>query len=255
MTVPFDELGFGGRAVYLPEFDTAAVSDLHVGFEEEARASGMSLPLREKETLEEGLREVLVRFSPETVVFNGDIHHSFGELGDSGRTIRRLRSVVESTEATPVFIEGNHDTMLEEVVETQTWYSVGGDNESRRGDKENGSESGDGNRDADVVFVHGDTVPPNLPDAPLYVVGHDHPAVEIELQKEPCFLYGPFRDSHVLMTPAFNPLCEGVVVNEMYASDLMSPFVRESLNAFRVVVETDEEVLRFPEMREFRRML
>lgn len=244
----FDGLRFGGRAVYLPEFDTVALSDLHVGFEEEARASGMSLPLREEETLEEGLRDVLARFDPSTVVFNGDVHHSFGELGDSGRTIRRLESIVESS-AEAVFIEGNHDTMLDEVVETQTWYSVGESDDGEE-DKADGES-----RDADAVFVHGDTVPPNLPDASLYVVGHDHPAVEIELQKEPCFLYGPFKNASVLMTPAFNPLCEGVVVNEMYASDFMSPFVRESLNAFRVVVETDDEVLRFPEMSEFRRML
>jgi len=239
MTAAFEDLEFGGRGVYLPEFDTVAVSDLHVGFEEEARASGMSLPLREEETLEDGLRDVLARFDPSTVVFNGDVHHSFGELGDAGRTIQRLESVAESSDAEPVFVEGNHDTMLDEVVETRKWYSVGDDNEG----------------DADAVFVHGDTVPPDLPDASLYVVGHDHPAVEIELQKEPCFLYGPFRDSNALMTPAFNPLCEGVVVNEMYASDFMSPFVRESLNAFRVVVETDNEVLHFPEMSEFRRML
>jgi len=242
MTASLEDLRFGGRAVYLPGFDTVAVSDLHVGFEEEARASGMSLPLREEETLEEGLRDVLGRFDPSTVVFNGDVHHSFGELGDAGRTIRRLESIAESSDAEPVFVEGNQDTMLDEVVETRNWYSVGD------GDEEGGAE-------AEAVFVHGDTVPADLPEASLYVVGHDHPSVEIELQKEPCFLYGPFRGSSVLMTPVFNPLCEGVVVNEMYASDFMSPFVRESLNGFRVVVETDDEVLRFPEMGEFRRML
>jgi len=245
MTVSFDDLSFGGRAVYLPEFETVAVGDLHVGFEEEARASGMSFPLQEQETLQEGLREVLVRFSPETVVFNGDIHHSFGELGEAGKTIRRLESVVESSGATAVFIEGNHDTMLEGVVETKKWYSLYHEPNDKTEDEHRN----------EAVFVHGDTVPPNLPEASLYVVGHDHPAVEIELQKEPCFLYGPFEDSNVLMMPAFNPLCEGVVVNEMYASDFMSPFIRESLNAFRVVVETGDEVLRFPEMSEFRRML
>jgi metallophosphoesterase superfamily enzyme len=78
------------------------------------------------------------------------------------------------------------------------------------------------------------------------------------MQKEPCFLYGPFdyngRDADVLMTPALNPLCEGVVVNEMRASDFLSPFVRR-FEDFRIAVETEDEVLRFPPIKEFKRML
>jgi metallophosphoesterase superfamily enzyme len=97
-----------------------------------------------------------------------------------------------------------------------------------------------------------------MPDASLYVVGHDHPTVEIEMQKQACFLYGPFdydgRDADILMTPALNPLCEGVVVNEMRASDFLSPFVRR-FSEFRVAVETEDEVLRFPPIKEFKRML
>ncbi len=246
-TTLFKQLRFGSRAVYVPEEDTVAVSDLHVGFADAARRRGTGVPIDEGMVLEKAVRDVLTRFEPSTLVFNGDVQHSFGGIGDARDTVNRLRSVAESYEAAPVFVEGNHDTDLDAVVETCAWHAEG-----------------------DVVFTHGHTVPLDLPDAALYVVGHDHPTVEIEMQKQACFLYGPFdfdgkvgkneddgevgQDADVLMTPALNPLCEGVVVNEMRASDFLSPFVRR-FGEFRVAVETDGEVLRFPPIREFRRML
>jgi putative SbcD/Mre11-related phosphoesterase len=227
----FDELRFGARAVYLPDEDTASVSDLHVGLADAARRDGTALPFDEETALEEAVRDVLARFEPSTLVFDGDVQHSFGGIGDARETVRRLERVVEASGAEAVFVEGNHDTDLDTVVETRPWHEEGG-----------------------VVFVHGDTVPANLPDASLYVVGHDHPTVEIEGQKQPCFLHGPYEGAEVVMTPALNPLCEGVVVNGMRARDFMSPFVRD-FDAFRVAVEADDEVLRFPPIEEFRRML
>ncbi|MFW5984092.1 MAG: metallophosphoesterase [Halobacteria archaeon] len=227
----FDDLSFGAGAVYLPEEDIASVSDLHVGLADAARRDGTALPFDEETALEEAVRDVLTRFEPSTLVFDGDVQHSFGGIGDAGETVRRLKRVVEADSAQPVFVEGNHDTDLSAVVETHAWYEEG-----------------------DAVFVHGDTVPADLPDASLYVVGHDHPTVEIEGQKQACFLHGPYGDASVVMTPALNPLCEGVVVNEMRARDFMSPFVRD-FDAFRVAVETGDDVLRFPRIKEFRRML
>lgn len=228
----FEDLRFGARAAYVPELDVAVVSDLHVGLADAARREGTGVPFDEGMVLEKAVRDVLTRFEPSTLVFNGDVQHSFGGMGDARATVRRLRRVAESYAET-VFVEGNHDTNLDAVVETCDWHKEGG-----------------------VVFTHGHTIPLDLPDASLYVVGHDHPTVEIEMQKQACFLYGPFdrREAHVLVTPALNPLCEGVVVNEMRASDFLSPFI-EGFDEFRVAVEADDEVLRFPPIREFRRML
>jgi len=227
----FDDIEFGARAAYLPEEDAASVSDPHVGFADAARREGTTLLFDEEAALEEAVRDVLTRFEPSTLVLDGDVQHSFGGIGDAGETVRRLERVAESRGAEPVFVEGNHDTNLDAVVETCTWH-----------------------REGDAVFVHGDTVPANLPDASLYVVGHDHPTVEIEGQKQPCFLHGPFEGASVVMTPALSPLCEGVVVNEMRSHDFMSPFVRR-FDEFRVAVETEDGVLRFPPIEEFRRML
>jgi len=229
----FDDLRFGARAAYLPKLDVAVVSDAHVGLADAARSQGTGVPFDEGMVLEKAVRDVLTRFEPSTLVFNGDVQHRFGGIGDAGDTVRRLRRVTESYDAEPIFVEGNHDTDLDAVVETCAWHKEG-----------------------EVVFTHGHTIPLDLPDASLYVVGHDHPTVEIEMQKQDCFLYGPFdrSDANVLVTPALNPICEGVVVNEMRASDFLSPFINH-FDEFRVAVETEDEVLRFPPIREFRRML
>lgn len=224
---------FRGRGVYLPEIDVLSVSDLHVGIEKAAIRDGTSMPTKEAETLKSNLLALLGEFQPSTVVFDGDVHHEFGGLGDAGDTIQEMQEIVVNAGAEPVFVEGNHDTMLDSVVETEDWW-----------------------RSDDVVFVHGDRVPADMPqDAALYVVGHDHPAVEIEMQKIDCYLLGPCIDGRVLMTPAFNELVRGVVVNKMTAGGFMSPFVRPPIGEFQVIVEDDGEVHEFPPMSEFRHML
>ncbi|MFC6726746.1 metallophosphoesterase, partial [Halobium palmae] len=92
----------------------------------------------------------------------------------------------------------------------------------------------------------------------LYVVGHDHPAIEIEGQKRPCFLYGPgvYRGADVLVLPAFNRLARGVTVNGRWGSDFQSPLLSR-VNEFRpVVYDTDsQETLEFPPLGKLRRML
>ncbi|XGI83550.1 metallophosphoesterase [Halorutilales archaeon Cl-col2-1] len=227
------EVEFYNDSVYLPETQTVGVSDLHVGREAEAHDEGVSMPLYESETLEDKLRDVLAEFEPETVVFNGDVLHSFGKIRDNAETVERLAAVVESYDSESVFVEGNHDSMLDSVVETRRFYEA----------------------DSGVVFTHGDTIPADLPPADLYVVGHDHPTVEIEMEKTNCYIYGDFESSKVLMLPAFSPLFSGVAINEMSSADLMSPFVR-NLDEFQVAVEKEKgEVLEFPRLREFRRML
>lgn len=227
-----DRLELYGDAAYFPWIDTAVVSDLHVGLERALYDEGMSMPLHERETLLEKLEDVLDYFEPGTLVFNGDVHHSFGGLSGAAGTIEALRDAAVDRGVDPVFVEGNHDTMLDQVVDSRERYGVG-----------------------NVLFIHGHEIPVDLPDAGLYVVGHDHPALEVEMQKTRCYLLGPFRDAEVLMTPAFNPLVRGVVVNRMESRDFMSPFIRGDFGEFRVAVESDDGVLEFPRIREFRDMM
>ncbi|MFB6282531.1 MAG: metallophosphoesterase [Halobacteria archaeon] len=241
MTVDIDEIEFfrdtasfefGGEVLL-------AVGDLHLGLERSLQDSGYTIPLGEEETIESKLRDSLYQADPDVVVLNGDIHHKFGELGPIGKTIKRLGDIVENSGAEVVYVEGNHDTMLDKVVETRDWYLF------------KPTES-----DVTVCCLHGDDMPVDLPDADLYVVGHDHPYVKIQMDKQPCYLYGDFDESRVLVTPPFNPFCSGTVVNGMDSGDFMSPFIRGDFGRFRLVIEKEDgDVLEFPEIRGFRNML
>ena len=84
----FDDLRFGERAAYLPELDAAVVSDAHVGLADAARRQGTGVPFDEGMVLEKAVRDVVTRFEPSTLVFNGDVQHSFGGIGDAGETVR-----------------------------------------------------------------------------------------------------------------------------------------------------------------------
>jgi hypothetical protein len=91
-----------------------------------------------------------------------------------------------------------------------------------------------------------------------YRVGHDHPAIEIEGRRRPCYLYGEgvYRGADVLVLPAFTRLAAGTPVNGARTGDLMSPLVRE-VGSFRPLVrdEAAGETLSFPPLAEFRRLL
>jgi putative SbcD/Mre11-related phosphoesterase len=222
---------FGERATYLPEADALVLSDLHIGRDE---ASDVALPLGERDDLVDRLEGLLAEFEPSTVVFAGDVLHVHGNV-PSGveNTVDALESAVSDAEASLHVVEGNHDTMLD---------AVGLDAEET-------VELRDG-----TVVCHGHEAP--AVDAPRYVVGHQHPAVEIEGKRHPCFLYGPNQhaDSDVLVTPAFTRLAAGTPVESLGAGTAVSPLLADP-DSYRPVVVSEGETLAFPALGDLRGLL
>ena len=133
----------------------------------------------------------------------------------------------------PAAVRGNHDAMLGSV-----WSG----------------RVHDAYRVGDVVICHGHEVPDA--DAERYVVGHDHPAIEIEGRRRPCFLRGPYGDAEVVVLPAFTRLAAGAVVNGMSARDFRTDLVTDADALRPMVYDADAgETLQFPPLGEFRRML
>jgi hypothetical protein len=237
------DAAFRDRAVYLPGPAALVVADLHVG---RAEASEVQAPLGERADLTERLGALVGRVSPETVVVAGDVLHSFGHVSRRAtETLAGLAAVCRDAGARPVLVAGNHDAML-----ATAW-----DGEVHDAYVLDGGETGD------VVVCHGHEEPEcggRDRDPALYVAGHDHPAITIEGQKRPCFLYGEgcYRGADLLMLPAFSRVAAGVSVNGMRAADFQSPLVRDA-DALRPVVwdESAEEALSFPPLGQFRRML
>jgi hypothetical protein len=233
------DVTFLDRAVLLPPA-TLVVADLHVG---RADAARVEAPLGERADLVDRLADAVAQVAPETVVFAGDVLHEFGRLSRRSRdALDALAATCRGAGATPVFVAGNHDGML----------PTGWDGPVH--DRYRVESPGVGS----VVVCHGHERPPGERSPDLYVVGHDHPAITIEGQKRPCFLYG--ADHHagadLLMLPAFSRVASGVAVNRLDTADFQSPLVGD-VDALRPVVwdEPADEALWFPPLGRFRRLL
>jgi putative SbcD/Mre11-related phosphoesterase len=223
---------YAERAAYLPAPDALVLADLHVGRD---AASGVELPLGERADLRDRLRDLLDRFRPATVVFAGDVLHSFDSVpGGVPGTVSVLEGVVADAGADLVVTPGNHDGLLDSVSDARTTPEL---------------DLGDG-----TVVCHGH----ERPDTPAdrYVVGHEHPAIVVEGRKHPCFLAsesGPDGAS-ILVLPAFSRLARGTVVNGMRTRDCMSPAITD-LGSCRPIVVSDDEALEFPPLRDLREHL
>jgi len=223
------DLRFRDRAVLID--DVLVVADLHVG---RGAASNVELPVGDGPDMVDRFEALCERFEPGTVVFAGDLLHSFESIPRSvSGTLQGLRDVATGTGAGMVVTPGNHDTLLDAVwngpVEAE--YRLG-----------------------ETVVTHGHVVPGA--EAERYIVGHDHPTITIEGQRRPCYLAGAGRSGTVVMLPSFNRLVPGVEINGMSAGDFMSPLVTDAGGLAPIVWDDDAgESLQFPPLGEFRHRL
>lgn len=220
------------RAVYLPSCDAVVLADLHLGKIESSR---LMLPSDEATTLGERLAALVGEFDPARVVVAGDVLHDFSTIPSSvTASLTRIEEAITAADAEPVFIEGNHDTLLATQVDPVPSIALEGG----------------------VVVCHGHEHPPV--DGEWYVIGHDHPAVRIEGQLRPCYLYGDgvYQDADVLVLPAFSPFIAGTAINARRGTDFQSPFLR-SLDEFHPILidESTDEPLVFPRLGDFRELL
>ncbi|MBX0285646.1 metallophosphoesterase [Halomicroarcula sp. F28] len=225
------DLTYDGRALVLE--DTLVVADCHVG-----RGTGgeLEFPVGSGSEMVERFRDLVERHEPDEVVVAGDLLHSFQTVPRTVETtVAGLRAVCRESGARLVVTPGNHDTMLDSVWDgpIEREYRVG-----------------------DTLVLHGHEAPEG--DADRYVVGHDHPTIEIEGQRRPCYLVGEgqYRGSEVVMLPSFNKLNAGVRVNTMSAGEFQSPLVTDADSLAPVVWdEHARETKAFPPLGEFRRLL
>ncbi len=226
-----DDLTLRDRAVAIA--DTLVVSDLHLG---KGSAAGLELPIGAGTTVVERLAALLDRFDPATVVLAGDVLHAFGTVPHTVTdAFEGITAAVRRADADLIVIEGNHDTMLEQV-----W-----DGDSRTS-----------YRIEQTVVCHGHVEPDERADR--YVVGHDHPTLAVEGRRRPCYLAGDssYRGADLVMLPAFSRLLQGVAVNDMAASDFQSPLVTDADTLQPIVWDDDAaEALGFPPLGSLRHRL
>lgn len=240
MTV--DGLSIRNRALFLDDAETLVVADLHVGRDE---SSNVELPLGERSDLRERLTEHLEHFEPARVVFAGDSIHAHGAASAASVAgVRDLTARCREHEAEPLFVAGNHDGTLAGIRngDVHEEYVVEPADPAPTGRK--------------TVVCHGHEPPATAADR--YVVGHDHPTIDIEGVRHPCVLVGrgAYRGADVVMLPTFSRLAPGVVVNGMRSRAFQSPLITDA-DVFRPLVYDEDaaEVLEFPPLGEFRGLL
>ena len=227
-------LTFADRAVYLADADAVVLADLHFG---RADTSRVAAPIDASESIRHRVRTLLDRFAPSTVVFAGDVLHSFDRLPAA------------ATDA----IEGLWADCVDADTEA---LAVGGNHDSRLADCWPGSVADAVTLDDGTVVCHGHTPPEHR--GHRYVIGHAHPAITIEGVKRPCYLFGDdaYRGGELLLLPAFTTLAGGVDIADRRASELSSPLV-STLAPLQPVVWNDErdDALWFPPLDQLRPLL
>jgi hypothetical protein len=223
--------GFYKSALYVREIDLCVVSDVHIGLAETLYQQGLHFPLHEEETLLERFGAVLDRFNPAVFVLDGDIFHAFDRVSRAARETFAAVLATLRAECEVVLVTGSHDTMLPAVAGgTVERYDRGG-----------------------YTVVHGDRP---VGDHGTLVIGHDHPAIEIDMARFPCFLYGEgvVGGKDLVVMPAANPLSPGVTVNHAKGRDFLSPILRRvDTGRLQPVVEVDGEVVVLPPLAGIRR--
>jgi len=108
-----DEFTFRDRAVYLEAAETLVLADLHLG---RAATSNVSAPLDERGDLLDRLARLRRAFDPSTIVFAGDILHSFSTVPDGvDDTVTELYDRCVDAGVDTVAVAGNHDRLLDDV--------------------------------------------------------------------------------------------------------------------------------------------
>ncbi|MEI9894380.1 MAG: metallophosphoesterase [Chthoniobacter sp.] len=205
-----------GRAVWLEEWRTLAVADLHLGYAWAHRADGQLLPVDTGEDSTERLLKLIERYRPEEVMLLGDIVHRAVDVPALHTELRWLALNV-GERARLRLIGGNHDRELAAtlatagiVLEIDASATVG-----------------------PHLLLHGDELDEAVAESRLsaqaalggrIILGHEHPAIGLSdgvasYVKCPCFVAG----ANFLVLPAFSRWAAG---GDIRSYRFMSPYAR-----------------------------
>jgi putative SbcD/Mre11-related phosphoesterase len=239
------EYEFIDKALFFPREGIVAIGDLHLGFEEALRQSGILVPERQTKDIIENLRAIFSEiekkgYGIKKIVFLGDIKHAFyferEELKGFNEIMDFLHERFDDMDI--ILIKGNHDTMdysLERKM--KPWHM----------------ESG-------ILFVHGHRPVSKsiISRAGVIVMGHTHPCVIFSegAKKEvyKCFLDGKFMGRTAIVMPSFMDITEGTPVN-FYDEDYIEEFSaipKKDIMNFKVHAIGEKGVLDFGKIRDLK---
>lgn len=178
------------------------MSDLHLGFEESLRSSGVFVPTNLVAETRKELEYMLAHIKPiDEIIILGDLKHMFGfAMRREGREVFDILDLMLECCARLILIRGNHDPGIEFIaqqrnLEVHDVYRVGSYAFTH------------GDRDFDVLYekeIH------------TWVVGHAHPAISLhegaKEERYKCFLEGMYKGKKVIVLPSWISVNEGIDV-------------------------------------------
>jgi hypothetical protein len=211
--------------------------DFHIGYEEYVYGKSVypRFQLKEIRKKLENIFDVLKKeeIIIKKIIILGDLKHEFGEISDTEwkDTLSLLDFLKEKagvSEENIILIKGNHDTILNPILEKRNiklkdYYIEG-----------------------NICFVHGDKPIKECKECQMLVIGHLHPAIVLKdkykKEKFKCFLKGKWKRKIVYILPSFSPMSLGYDMDNLSLSDkefLM--FDEKYLKDFEVIIYSTED--------------
>ncbi len=226
-------------ALYVKSLDAIVVADIHLGLEWELEEKGVHIPFPTYEPIVKSLRNMFSYRSAKKLIILGDIKNEFGDINPEEWTqVQDFVNDVRSLGAEPLLIRGNHDNFVRTVL--------------RRLNVEFQEPPV---RLGEYFLIHGDKDHELPGEGNVIIMGHEHPVVSIRdsigvKHRFKSFLCGEYCGAKIIVLPSMNPLTMGTAVNEVDASELLSPILRRiGVMSFTPILLVQGEVLKqFPKL-------
>ncbi|GAA4455609.1 ligase-associated DNA damage response endonuclease PdeM [Rurimicrobium arvi] len=183
------------KAIYIPHMKALAIADVHLGKARHFRREGLPMPLSAQDNDYERLAALIDKYSPQQVLFLGDLFHStFNRDWDSFRALIERHQHLNF-----VLLRGNHDIIDQQLFETL------------------GIEVLDALSEGIFLFTHKPAT--NIPEGFINLCGHLHPGVVLngparQRVRLACF----YRQGAHFILPAFGSLT-GLAIMEQKKGD------------------------------------
>jgi len=202
-------------ALFIKDKKILVIADLHIGVENQLKEQGLNVSSQTHNMITR-LFSLCKKFKPDEIILLGDVKHNI-----PSSTIQERRDVkifLEKIQRYGVvhIIPGNHDGNIDKLSPKDVIIHPSG-----------------GFSIDDIGFIHGHRWPTQeVMSSRRIVMGHTHPTIMFVDRLgyktfEPCWIKTVFIedaleerypdvsvDSHLLILPAFNPLCGGIAVNK-----------------------------------------
>ncbi|MEF8879748.1 MAG: metallophosphoesterase [Candidatus Thermoplasmatota archaeon] len=203
-------------ALYIQKKQIMVIADLHIGIESELHEYGVNVELQTKK-MTERVTQLCDEYKPKKIVIVGDVKHNipsstFLERNDVKDFLHSIKNLSEID-----IVVGNHDGNIKKLVPNEI-----------------NVHPSTGFTEGDVGFIHGHCWPSKkVMQKDTLVMAHTHPTIRLTDRRgfkkyEPCWLKthivkNEIMDekypslpgkSELVVTPAFNPLCGGIAVNQ-----------------------------------------